>query len=170
MHAVLKVLDWLARMLLVIAGIALVFMMGVTLFDVIVRNLGRWIDAVQEISYTGTIELVRYSFLLAMAGAMPWGVEKSQVVVELFTQNLPEAWRARVDAFFMVGFGVLGVLIAYGLFNSGMQAIGSGETTSDLRIPMAPIEFGASFCMALMALRAFLVGIIGLRTGEPHVV
>lgn len=170
MHAVLKVLDALARVLLGIAGVALIFMMSVTLFDVIVRNLGRWFDAVHDISYTGTIELVRYSFLLAMAGAMPWGVEKSQVIVELFTQNLDPAWRARVDAFFMLGFGVLGVLIAYGLFSSGMQAIVSGETTADLRIPMAPIEFGAAFCMALMALRAFLVGAIGLRTGEPHAV
>lgn len=164
-----KTLDALARLLLGLAGVALVCMMLVTILDVLVRNLGVWVPALQEINYVGTIELVRYLFLLAMAGAMPWGVEKSQVIVELFSQNLKPSIRLRVDACYMLGFAVFGALLAYSLCNSGLHAIGSGEVTPDLRIPMAPIRFGAAFCMGLMALRALLVGLHGLRTGEPYV-
>lgn len=169
MAVVQKALDALARILLGLAGVALVCMMFVTIFDVVVRNLGAWIPALQEVNYVGTIELVRYLFLLAMAGAMPWGVEKSQVIVELFTQNMAAGTQARIDALFMLGFGVFGALLAYSLLNSGVHALGSGETTQDLRIPMGPIKFGAAFCMALMSLRALLVALAALRKGEPHV-
>lgn len=162
-------LDRMARALLAISGLALVAMMLVVIFDVLVRNLSVVLPFLQNVTYYGTIEIVRYLFLLAMAGAMPWGVEKSQVVVELFTQRLSVAARARIDSAFLLGFAVLGALMAYSLVVAGSHAFVTGETTPDLRIPIGPIRYATGFCMGLMALRALVVGIQGLRKGELHV-
>lgn len=169
MSAIEYCLDRLARTLLAVSGLALVAMMLVVIFDVLVRNLTSVLPFLQNVSYYGTIEVVRYLFLLAMAGAMPWGVEKSQVVVELFTQRLSVRARARIDAVFLLGFAVLGALMAYSLFAAGSHAFVTGETTPDLGIPIGLIRYATGFCMALMALRALVVGIQGLRTGEWHV-
>jgi len=169
MAGIQRVLDTLAHWLLVLAGCALIGMMLVTMFDVVVRNLGTVVPSLQNLNYYGTIEIVRYLFLLAMAGAMPWGVEKSQVIVELFTQRLAPAARARIDALFLLGFAAFGAMLAYSLFVSGLHAAASGETTPDLLIPMGPIKYGAAFCMALMALRALVVALAGGYKGDAHV-
>lgn len=169
MSAIDLVLDRIARVLLAIAGVALVVMMLVVMFDVIVRNLSDLIPALQDLKYYGTIEIVRYLFLLSMAGAMPWGVEKSQVIVELFTQKLSAAAQARVDAFFMLGYFVLGAFMAYSLFVAGTHAYVTGETTPDLLIPLGPIRYMTAFCMAVMALRALAATVRGLTKGNTHV-
>ncbi len=168
MGLIQDVLNRLARVLLAISGVALVSMMFVVMFDVIVRNLGVVIPVFQEIKYYGAIEVVRYLFLLAMAGAMPWGVEKSQVIVELFTQRMAPHARARLDSVFLLGFAVFGALMAYSLFGAGAHALTTGETTPDLLLPIAPIRYATGCCMALMALRAAVEGIQGLRTGVLH--
>ncbi len=164
-----RILDALARALLVLAGIALVAMMFVTIIDVVVRNFGELIPFLTEVRFYGAIELVRYLFLLAMAGAMPWWIEKSQVIVELFTQKVPAKLRARIDALWLIGFALLGALLAYSLSVSAANALITGETTADLFIPMAPIRYGAAFCMGLMAARAIVVAVTGLVKGELDV-
>lgn len=169
MTALLKPLNALARALLVVAGVALVAMMCVTIFDVLLRNFGNYFDALRDVRFYGSIEMVRYLFLVAMAGTMPWGVEKSQVVVELFTQKLPESTRQRIDAFFLLGFTVFGAAMAYSLFQAGVHAVATGETTPDLGLPLSWTRYVASFCMALMAVRALCLGIQGLRQGDLHV-
>ena len=164
-----NLLDAIVRALLGLAGVALVAMMFVTIVDVLIRNFGEYIPAVRDIRLYGIIEVVRYLFLVSIAGTMPWGVEKSQVIVELFTQKLPDAARARIDAFFLLGFTVFGGLMAYALVVSGMGSITSHETTPDLGLPLSWIRFFAAFCMGLMALRALVIGIQGLRRGDLHV-
>lgn len=161
-------LNRIARALLAISGLALVAMMFVVIFDVLVRNLSVVLPFLNNVSYYGTIEVVRYLFLLAMAGAMPWGVEKSQVIVELFTQRLSASARGRIDAFFLLGFAVLGALMAYSLFVAGSHAFVTGETTPDLQIPIGPIRYATGACMALMALRALVEGCLGLKHGVAH--
>ncbi len=164
-----RILDALARILLALAGTALVCMMFVTIIDVIVRNFGSVIPFLKEVRFIGAIELVRYLFLLATAGSMPWWVEKSQVIVELFTQKLPPQVRARIDALWLFGFAVLGALLCYSLSVSAGHAIATGETSADLYIPLWFIRAGAAFCMGLMAVRAFFVALVGLRKGELNV-
>ncbi|MBU4611408.1 TRAP transporter small permease [Achromobacter sp. GG226] len=168
MGAIQYSLNRIARVLLAISGLALVAMMFVVIFDVIVRNLSVVLPFLNEITYYGTIEIVRYLFLLAMAGAMPWGVEKSQVIVELFTQRLSDTAKVRVDAFFLLGFAALGALMAYSLFVAGSHAFVTGETTPDLQIPIGPIRYATGACMALMALRALVEGLLGLKQGVWH--
>lgn len=166
MVVIQRILDALARALLYVAGVALVCMMLVTIFDVIVRNFGDVFPALENVQYYGIIELVRYLFLLSMAGAMPWWVEKSQVVVELFTQKLSAPARARIDAFFLLGFAVFGGLLAYSLSASGAQALVTGETTADLRIPLSFVKYATAFCMGLMAVRALVIALVSIRKGE----
>lgn len=164
-----NLLDAVVRLLLWLAGVALVAMMFVTIVDVVIRNFGEYIPVFREIRLYGILEVVRYLFLVSMAGTMPWGVEKSQVIVELFTQKLSNTARARIDSFFLLGFTVFGGFMAYALVLSGVHAINANETTPDLGLPMSWIRFFAAFCMGLMALRALLIGIQGLRRGELHV-
>ncbi|GAA5233739.1 TRAP transporter small permease [Verticiella sediminum] len=169
MKAIDLVLERIARVLLALAGVALIAMMFVVMFDVLVRNLSGIIPALQDLKYYGTIEIVRYLFLFAMAGTMPWGVEKSQVVVELFTQRFSASAQARIDAFFLLGYFLLGSFMAYSLFIAGTHAYVTGETTPDLLIPLGPIRYATAFCMGLMALRALLAAIRGMSRGAAHV-
>lgn len=169
MAALMNVLNALARALLVVAGVALVCMMFVTIFDVLLRNFGNNFDALRDFRFYGSIEIVRYLFLVAMAGTMPWGVEKSQVVVELFTQRLSEAARCRIDSFFLLGFTVFGGALAYALWMGAVHSWSTGETTPDLGLPLAWPRYIASVCMGLMALRALFLGIQGIRRGELNV-
>lgn len=169
MAAILNVLNTLARALLVVAGVALVGMMFVTIFDVLLRNFGNNFDALRDFRFYGSIEMVRYLFLVAMAGTMPWGVEKSQVVVELFTQKLSESTRCRIDSFFLLGFTVFGAALAYSLWGSATHSWTTGETTPDLGLPLAWPRYIAALCMGLMALRALFLSIQGMRRGELNV-
>lgn len=169
MTALMNVLNALSRALLVVAGLALVAMMCVTIVDVLLRNFGNYFDALRDVRFYGSIEMVRYLFLVAMAGTMPWGVEKSQVIVELFTQNWPESVRNRIDAFFLLGFTVLGAAMAWSLLQAGMHAVTNNETTPDLGMPVSWSRYVAAFCMALMAVRALFLGIHGIRKGELNV-
>ncbi len=169
MTSILRVLDALARALLAVAGVALVGMMVVTIVDIVLRNFGDFIPGLDSIRLYGMLEVIRYLFLIAMAGAMPWGVEKSQVIVELFTQKLKASVRARIDSLFLIGFAVFGTAMLYALVLSGLSAMASGQTTPDLEIPMSWVRFFTAFCMGLMAVRALFVGLQGLMKGELHV-
>ncbi len=169
MTAILRVLDNLARVLLGLAGLALVAMMVVVIIDIVLRNFGNYIPGVSSIRLYGMLEAIRYLFLIAMAGAMPWGVEKSQVIVELFTQKLSAPVLARIDSFFLLGFAAFGAALTYALILSGLSAMASGQTTPDLQIPMSWVRFFTAFCMALLTVRAFFVGLRGIILGKLHV-
>ncbi len=161
MHALLRFSGWLEVFSRLIAGIALIGLLGVTIVDVALRYLFRVSDGALSLSVTGSVELVSYLMLFALLAAMAANVEKAQVVVEAFSHGLRDSLKARIAGVYLLGFVVLGLVLAVGLWDAGASAASYGETTQDLRIPMAPIYFFASGLCALLSLRCLLHAVLG---------
>ena len=161
MQALLMVSRQLARVCLLVAGLALLTMMAVTIVDVLLRLAFRLTGGTLNWSVVGSVELVRYLMLLSLLAAMAASVERSQVVVEAFSHGLSPTFKERLGGVFLVGFVVLGSVMAVGLWQEAGIASQRGQVTQDLRIPMAPIyQMGAVLC-ALLALRSLVHAVLG---------
>lgn len=161
MQALLRISRWLEMIGRVIAGVALLGMLGVTVVDVALRYLYRLSDGAMSLSVVGSVELVSYLMLFAILAAMAANVEKAQVVVEAFSHGLNDAIKARISGVYLLGFVALGAILCVGLWDSGVSAASYGETTQDLRIPMAPIYFFAAGLCALLSVRCLLHAVLG---------
>lgn len=155
----LAILCW------IIAGIALVALLGVTIADVATRYLYRVTDGASLLRVTGSVELVSYLLLCSLLAAMAANVEKSQVVVEALTHKLPDAIKSRLHGFYLLGFAALGLVIFIGLLNSAAGAAEHGEVTQDLRLPMSPIYYAAAAMSFLLGLRALIEAVLGVLFG-----
>ncbi|ALM53836.1 TRAP transporter small permease [Halomonas huangheensis] len=162
-----KVSRWLALICRLVAGVALLAMLLVTIGDVATRYLHRLTDGVVSIRVVGSVELVSYLMLFALLSAMAANVEKSQVVVEAFTHSLPESLTARLHGFYLLGFALLGAVLCVGLSGAASSAAGHGEVTQDLRLPLSPIYISAALLSALLGLRSLLHALLGMIWAQP---
>lgn len=162
MHALSFVSRQLAHLCLLVAGLALLALMGVTIADVLLRLVFRLSSGALNWSVVGSVELVRYLLMFSLLAAMAASVERSQVVVEAFSHGLSPVWKERLGGLFLVGFVVLGAILAWGLWQEAETAALRGRVTQDLRLPMGPIyQFAALLCV-LLALRSLIHSILGL--------
>ena len=67
---------------------------------------------------------------------------------------------------FMLGFFIIGIVFAWGLFESAVDAIEFGKVTQDLRVSMMPIYLVSAFLSALLAIRSLIESINIFKTGE----
>lgn len=164
--------HWLALICRLVAGIALIGLLAVTIADVSTRYLSRVTEGAIALRVSGSVELVSYLMLFALLAAMAANVEKSQVVVEAFSHRLPQAVKNRLQGFFLLGFMALGMILFVGLLDSATAASRHGEITQDLRLPMGPIFHLAAVLSLLLGLRSFIHALLGMiyATGEetPH--
>jgi TRAP-type C4-dicarboxylate transport system permease small subunit len=133
----------------VIAGIAVTFIMGLTVLDVILRSFRRPI--------LGTYELVAFSGAVVIGFAIPltsW--MRGHIYVDFFTGKLPKT----VQSFFNLITRCLGVglfsLIGWNLAKVGMDLQKSGEVSLTLQLPFYPVAYGIAVscfvqCLVLLA-------------------
>lgn len=153
-------LNWIRQVafgLNVVAGVILVVMMIAVLFDILTRTLFGVTAGRVDLTFAGSFEIVRYGLLLSLAFAMPYALPRAQVVVDLFTDNLPEWMKERLAGIYTLFFGVFGFLMSYRMVESAHGAIASGETTQDLLIPMNYIYALTAIGMFMLGLRGFSV-------------
>lgn len=123
----------------VVSEVVLVFMMMITVMDVVLRTFGTPVP--------GTYELV------AMMGALVIGFavaktswDRGHVFVDVLIENRS---RTVKNAFFM-GTRILGIIIfallSWSLMKKGMVLHRSGEVTMTLRLPHYPVAFALSLC------------------------
>jgi TRAP-type C4-dicarboxylate transport system permease small subunit len=67
---------------------------------------------------------------------------------------------------FMMGFFIIGIVFAWGLYESAFDAIEFGKVTQDLRISMMPIYAISAFLSILLAIRSLIESINIFKTGE----
>jgi len=125
-----------------VAGVALFFMMLLTVVDVILRAFGTAI--------VGTYELVAVAGAIVVGFALPQtSAERGHVYVDFLTEGRSDAVR---KAFF-VATRILGImlfaLLFYYLYRKGIHLRKSGEVSLTLHIPMYPAALGLSFCMLI---------------------
>lgn len=149
-----------------IGGISLIVIVLVTIADVITRYVFKLTGGDFGFTIKGTVEIVSYMMLFALLAAFAAYVERSQVIVDVFTQGISQKWKGYLMGIFMVGYFALGVVFVFGLYESAMDAAEFGKVTQDLRISMTPIYLISSFLSALLAYRALYESINIFRTGE----
>lgn len=139
-----------------LGGFFLVAMMLITLLDVVTRGLFGLTEGKLDITVTGGIELVKYSLLFSILFILPYSVNRSQVVVDLFTNHLSERKKAFLEAIYFIGFALLGISMSYGFYHLVGEATMSYETTQDLLIPMTYFYAIASFATFMLATSAMV--------------
>ncbi|WP_275286724.1 TRAP transporter small permease [Halomonas elongata] len=161
-----RVSHWLALVCRVVAGVALLALLAVTIADVGTRYLYRLTEGAIALRVTGSVELVSYLMLCSLLAAMAANVEKSQVVVEAFSHGLAPALKHRLHGVYLLGFAALGLILFLGLLDSASAAARHGEVTQDLRLPMSPIYSVAAVLSLLLGVRSLMHALLGALWGR----
>jgi TRAP-type C4-dicarboxylate transport system permease small subunit len=139
----------LSRLINVIAGIAITFMMLLTVLDVILRSFRRPI--------VGTYELVAFSGAVVVGFAIPltsW--LRGHIYVDFFTSKLPKTARSVFNLITRAMGIALFLLIGWNLIKVGMDLQQSGEVSLTLQLPFYPVAYGVAVscfvqCLVLLA-------------------
>lgn len=154
-------LAWLIReaafLLSLAGGVVLVGSMLTVLADIAARTLFGMTMGAVNLTFRGSYEIVRYGLLLSILYALPYALKDGQVIVELFTERLPERIKYWISGFYILFFGLFGFILTSGLLNSIERAARSGQTTQDLGIPMAYIYWLAMVGTVMLGIRGFSV-------------
>jgi TRAP-type C4-dicarboxylate transport system permease small subunit len=139
----------LSRLINVIAGVAITFMMLLTVLDVILRSFRRPI--------VGTYELVAFSGAVVVGFAIPltsW--MRGHIYVDFFTGKLSKT----AQSIFNLTTRCMGIglffLIGWNLIKVGMDLQQTGEVSLTLQLPFYPVAFGVAVscfvqCLVLLA-------------------
>lgn len=139
MKAYLRFVEQLSKVMNVIAGIALTFMMLLTVVDVILRRLGRAIP--------GTYELVAFSGVIVIGFALAYTtLVRAHVFVDMVTEKLKVRTRKIVLVFTKVVGIAFFIMLGINLIKDGFNLIQTGELSPTLQFPFYPIAFGLAVC------------------------
>ena len=126
-----------------VAGIALVFLMAITVLDIVARNLGLF-------SLRGTVELSTMAVVLIGFLALPYSFRLGgHIIVDLATLRLGARVNARIDALWLVIAAVLLAGAAYLMWGATMKSYRSNDLSLDLQLPMLVFWLPASVGMSL---------------------
>jgi TRAP-type C4-dicarboxylate transport system permease small subunit len=140
-----KLVYWLSRVMESIAGVALVFMMTLTTFDVILRYFGKPI--------IGTYEMVAFTGGVVIGFATPitsW--MRGQIFVDFFYQKFSQVSQNVLNIITRLLDIVLFGVIAWNLFLMGRDMFRSGEVSLTLQLPFYPIAYGIGFALIVECL------------------
>lgn len=149
-------IDWIRQAaygLNLAAGVILIAAMLVVLAEILLRTLFGLTGGRLDLTFTGSFEMVRWGLLLSLTYCMPYTLPRAQVVVDLFTDNLPDWLKERLKGVYTLMFGIFGLLMTGLLHESAQHAMVSGETSQDLLIPMQFIYYLAAIGMLMLGLR-----------------
>ena len=159
MRRLFKASHTIAHGLHMVSGVLLVAMVVTVLLDVLSRTVFGVTDGDIDITFPGGVEIVSYSLLFSVLLALPYSVNRGQVIVDIFTEVFPEGVKRAMAAAYNLGFTALGLGMAVAFFHSVGTTLDSGETTQDLHIPLYLIYAAVSAITAMLGLRALLVSI-----------
>ncbi len=135
----------LSRWLNVVAGIAILAMMGLTCLDVVLRLGGRPLP--------GTYELVGFLGALVAAFAFAYtSLEKGHIAVEILAERMPQRIQTVFDVCSALGGAALFGLLTWqsALYAEDLRR--SGEVSLTLGMPVFPFAFGIAAGSALLCL------------------
>lgn len=140
-----KLADRVTRVMNIVAGATLTFMMLLTVTDVVLRYLGH--------PFLGAYETVAFGGAVAIAFAMPrTALGYGNICVEFVVDSIGSRMR-RWFSLFTRSLGiVLFFLMGYGLVVKGVELYRGGEVTPGLQIIFYPIAFGLAFCFFIQCL------------------
>jgi TRAP-type C4-dicarboxylate transport system permease small subunit len=153
-----RFLSLAGKVLNVIGGSALTFMMFLTVADVIMRAFGRPI--------LGTYEIVGLSLALVIGFGIPKvSMDRGHVYMEFVVDRLPNNWKVMMHTFTRVLCIILFIIIGYNLFSVGNEFHTSGEVSPTLKLPFFPVAYGVGVCCFIECL-VFVNDIIKIWRGQ----
>ncbi len=125
--------------LAVVAGIALTFMMLLTVMDVTLRAIG--------MPFRGTYEVVSLALGLVIGFSIPLvSLKKQHVYMDLVVGSLSPRNKAIMNTITRIMNIILFVLIGCALFIVGNEYRISGETSPTIMLPFYPMAYGIGVC------------------------
>jgi TRAP-type C4-dicarboxylate transport system permease small subunit len=125
-----------------IGGVALTFMMFLTVCDVLLRAFGHPI--------MGTYEIVSQSLAIVIGFGIPKvSADRGHVYMEFVLEKLSKKSKAVLNTFTRTICILLFFLIAYNLVGVGNEFRLSGEVTSTIRLPFFPLAYCVGVCCFL---------------------
>ena len=158
MERLLNGVRQLCGLINIIAGIAITFIMALTVMDVILRSFRRPI--------LGTYELVAFSGAVVIGFAIPltsW--MRGHIYVDFFTGKLPKAARSICNLITRcMGIGLF-FLIGWNLIKVGIDLHNTGEVSLTLQLPFYPIAYGVAVACFVQCL-VLLTDMVKIFRGE----
>ena len=140
-----KIVTNISRFLNSIAGISLIFLMSLTITDVILRGFNKPI--------LGAYELVAFAGAVAIGFSMP---RTAALRGHIYVDFLIARFSRRVRNLFNTATRLLVLLlflfIGWNLFKFGWDLQRSGEVSLTLQMPFYPVAYGVGICCFVQCL------------------
>ena len=146
----------MCKLLLLISGLTLAFMLLFTLLDVIMRAFGRPI--------VGDYEVISFLGAVVVGFAIPYtSMLKGHVIVDFLLEKLPKTTGDAMQIATRVLSIALFLWMGWNFVVMSLDLIKSKEVTPVFRLPYYPISFGLAFtcviqCLVLLSQIKELVG------------
>jgi TRAP-type C4-dicarboxylate transport system permease small subunit len=151
-------LRFISNLLNTIAGIAVTFMMLLTVADVALRAGGRPI--------IGTFEVVSLMLALVIGFGIPQvSIDRGHVYMDVLLGKLSKKGRNVMNTFTRALCLILFAFIGFNLFNVGARFHASGEVTPTIMIPFYPVAYGVAVC-CLLECCVFIFDIVKIWRGQ----
>jgi len=158
MELMFGILQKVSKVLSVIGGTALTFMMFLTVGDVVMRSGGHPI--------LGAYEIVSLLLAIVIGFTIPQvSLDRGHVYMEIILDRLSKRNKAIMNTFTRILCILLFVIIGYNLFLIGSEFHESGEISSTLRIPFFPIAYGVGVCCFIECF-VFIFHIVQIWRGQ----
>ena len=152
------VLRFISNLLNTIAGIAVTFMMFLTVADVLLRAGGHPI--------IGTFEIVSLLLALVIGFGIPQvSLDRGHVYMDFLLEKLSPKARSVMTTFTRLLCLSLFAVIGYNLFNVAARFHASGEVSPTIMIPFYPVAYGVAVC-CLLECCVFIFDIVRIWGGE----
>jgi len=136
------ILRFISKLLNIIAGIAVTFMMLLTVTDVLLRAGGHPI--------IGTFEVVALSLALVIGFAIPQvSLDRGHVSMDFLLEKLTKRGKDVMNTFTRLLALIFFVFIGFNLFNVGARFHASGEVSPTIKLPFYPVAYGVAVCCLL---------------------
>lgn len=168
MQGLFKISDLISKIAQIFGAFCMVCMVLMTMLDVTTRYLFKITGGASSFVVKGGIELTSYLMLFALLSAYVAYVERSQIIVDILTQKMPQKLKAGLMGVFLLLFTVATVIMTWGLFESVHDAIKMGNKTQDLHLPMSPIYAVSCVLLAFLTIRTFIESLRIFKTGKFH--
>lgn len=152
------------RILAAVAAVCILFMMLFTFIDVFLRY---WFAR----PISGSSEMISFSLALLVFAALPMiTIEDAHISVSIMSGKLSRRWTWIVELIILAFSLISTALMAYVLFQHGVDLGSNLQTTPVLSLPLAPLSFAMS-CLSGLASAAVLALVADhfrdLRASEP---
>ena len=145
MEGFLKTINGISRFLNIIAGISLIFLMLLTITDVILRGF--------KSPVPGTFEMVAFAGAVVIGFSVPltsW--LRGHIFVDFFILKFSQKGRDIFNIATRCVVIMLFFLIGWNLIKYGMDLQKSGEVSLTLQMPFYPVAYGVGVCCFIQCL------------------